>query len=155
MKRAPRIALGIFITVLIIVAAAGVAGTVYLYSSQKSMRAEVVKADADIKKAQSEREALKIELVAAKEKLKGKKGDVSGPVTRHPLTGMTPVEITRLALTLKGEDIDKFAFKENSNNGSKAEVWVGPLNSEFGKAYDFAIQDGEWILYDIRSLATP
>jgi hypothetical protein len=155
MKRAGKIALGIFITVLIIVAAAGVSGTVYLYSSYKSMKADVAKADADVKKAQSEREALKIELDDAKEKLKGQKGDGSGPVTRHPLSGMTPADIVKLALTLKGEDVTKFAVKENSNNGSKAEVWVGPLNSEFGKAYDFAIQDGEWILYDVRAIGNP
>ncbi len=152
MKTASRIALGLFITVLIIVAAAGVGGTVYLYSSYSSMKTDLAKAEADVKKAQSQREALKIELDDAKEKLEGKKDGVTGPITRHPLTGMTPVDITKLALTLKGEDIAKFAFKQNSNDGKKAEVWVGPLNSAFGKAYDYAIQDGEWILYDIRQI---
>jgi hypothetical protein len=152
MKKASKIALGIFITVLIIVAAAGVTGTVYLYSSYKSMKAEVAKAEADVKKAQSERETLKIDLDAANKKLKGKKDDTTGAITRHPLTGMTPVEIVKFALTLKGEDITKFAFKENMNNGSKAEIWVGPLNSEFGKAYDLVTQDGEWILYDVRAI---
>ncbi|MFA5866767.1 MAG: hypothetical protein WC891_02215 [Actinomycetota bacterium] len=154
MKTASRIALGLFITVLIIVAVAGVGGSVYLYSSYKSMKADKAKAEADVKKAQSEREALKIELDDVKEKLAGKKDGTSGPVTRHPLTGMTPVDIVKLALTLKGEDVTKFAVKQNSNDGSKAEVWIGPLNSEFGKAYDFAKQDGEWILYDIRNLGT-
>ncbi len=154
MKTASRIALGLFITVLIIVAVAGVGGSVYLYSSYTSMKADKAKAEADVKKAQSQREALKIELDDAKEKLEGKKDGVSGPIARHPLTGMTPVDITKLALTLKGEDVAKFAIKQNSNDGSKAEVWVGPLNAEFGKAYDFAKQDGEWILYDIKNLGT-
>jgi hypothetical protein len=152
MKNASKIALGIFITLLIVVAAGGVSGTVYLYSSYKSMKADIAKADADVKKAQSDRETLKIELDDANKKLKGQKVDGSGPVTRHPLTGMTPVDIVKLDLTLKGEDVAKFAIKENSNSGSKAEVWIGPLNSSFGKSYDFAKQDGEWILYDVRNI---
>ncbi len=118
------------------------------------MKAAKTKAEADVKKAESEREALKIELDDVKEKLEGKKGKTGETITRHPLTGMTPVDIVKLALTLKGEDVAKFAVKQNSNDGIKADVWVGPLNSEFGKAYDFAKQDGEWILYDIRNLGT-
>lgn len=152
MKKSGKIALGIFIAILLIVAAAGVAGTFYFYSSSKVMKADKTKAEADTRAAQTAREMLKIELDDAKKKLTGNKDDTTGPVTRHPLSGMTPVEIVKLDLTLKGEDVAKFAIKENGNNGSKAEVWVGPLNSEFGKAYDFAKQDGEWILFDVRSI---
>lgn len=152
MKAASRIALTIFIFILLIVATAGVGGSAYLYSSYKSMKADKANAEATARTAQKAREMLKIELDDAKEKLKNKKDDGSGPVTRHPLTGMTPVDIVKLDLTLKGEDVTKFAIKENSNNNSKAEVWVGPLNSEFGKAYDFVKQDGEWVLVDIRNL---
>lgn len=156
MKTGPKITLTVFILILLAVAAAGVGGTVYLYSSYSSMKADKAKAEADMRAAQTQREMLKIELDAAKEKLKNTTsgGGTSGPVNRHPLTGMTPVDIVKLTLTLKGEDVTKFAVKENSNDGKKAEVWVGPLNSEFGKAYVFAKQDGEWILYDIKAIGT-
>jgi len=154
MKRGPKIALGVFIAILVIAAAAGIGGSVYLFSTQQSMKADKFKAEADLRKIQSDKEMLKIELDDAREKLKNQPAGTSGQVTKHPLTGLTPVDIVKLALTLKGEDLTKLTVQQKTNDGAKAEVWVGPLDSEANSAYDFANQDTEWILIDVRKIGS-
>jgi hypothetical protein len=153
-KYKTSIAIGVIIATLLGAAAAGGAGTFYFYSSYQSAKSGKSKAEANMRAAQKTREMLKIELDAAKEKLKGKGDTATGTVGRHPLTGMSPVEVVKLMMTFQGEDLSKFAVKENTNTGIKAEVLVGPLNSEFNKAYEFVKQDGEWIPINVKNVGT-
>lgn len=154
MKHGTSIAIGVIIAILLGTTAAGGAGTFYYYTSYKSAKTAKTTAEKKMRAAEKTREDLKIELNAAQEKLKGKSDTATGTVKRHPLTGMTPVDIVKLMLTFQGEDLTKLTVKQNTNDGIKAEVLVGPLNKDFNKAYEFVRQDEEWIPINVKNTGT-
>lgn len=59
-----------------------------------------------------------------------------------------------IALKEKGETIGEvpggLVLREESNDGKRATVLVGPWRSEFGTAFDLRKYGDEWIIVDIR-----
>lgn len=152
MKTSAKIILDIVIGILVVAAVAGATGTAYFYNAGQTTKAEKAKAVADGQADRAARQALEIQLAGARNALNNSSTGIVGAINRHPLTGMTPVEITKLALALRGVDVSKFKVIQSGHTDAKSEVWVGPAASDYTTGYYFARQGGEWVLFDIKPL---
>lgn len=155
MARASRIALVVLIIFLLLVAVGSFAFGYSMYRTKGKLSSELAAQKDKVKKLEGEREALERAIKRLEQELlEAKKTPATKPL--KTLAGKTPVEVVTIALQQKGETVGKvpggLVLREESNDGIRATVLVGPWQSEFGTAFDLRKYGDEWIIVDKRSI---